>query len=112
MELSRLGAKDPSKWRHLPGWVGGEEIKESGLEGDTGVVGEELPVGVAGLLRNTDVGSGLVPEGLVVWLVSGKLEETVIPMVEDSIPDVEAWVVREVKWEVVDFEEDEEKMGT
>lgn len=92
--------------------MGGEEIKEPGCEGDTGVECEELPVGGAGLLRSTDVGSGLVPGGLVVWLVSGELGNTVMPMVEDSNPDVEAWVVREVKWEVVDFEEDEEKEGT
>lgn len=91
--------------------MGGEEIKESGLEGDTGVEGEELPVAVAGLVRNTDVGSGLVPGGLVVWLVCGVLEKTVMPMVEDS-PDVEAWVVWEVKWEVVDIEETGENVGT
>lgn len=91
--------------------MGGEETEESGLESDTGVDSEELPVGEAGLLRNTDVGSGLVP-GLVVWLVSGELGKTVMPMVEDSSPGVEAWVVREVNWEVVDFEENEEKVGT
>lgn len=81
------------------------------MEGDVGVEGEKLPVAVAGLLRNTDVGSGLVLGGLVVWLVSGGLGKTVMPMVEDS-PDEEAWVVREVKWEVVDFEEGEENVGT
>lgn len=82
------------------------------MEGDTRVEGEELPLVVAGLLRNAVVGSGLVPGGLVVWLVSGELGRTVMPMVEDSSPDVEAWVVREVNWEVVDFEENEEKVGT
>lgn len=87
-------------------------MEESGLEGDTRVEGEELPLVVAGLLRNAVVGSGLVPGGLVVWLVSGELGKTVVPMVEDSSPDVEAWVVREVNWEVVDFEENEEKVGT
>lgn len=81
------------------------------MEGDVGVEGEKLPVAVAGLLRNTDVGSGLVLGGLVVWLVSGGLGKTVMPMVEAS-PDEEAWVVREVKWEVVDFEEGEENVGT
>lgn len=87
-------------------------VEESGLEGDTGLEGEELPVGEVWLLRNTDVGSGLVPGGLVVWLVSGELGKFVVPMVEDSSPDVAAWVVREVNWEVVDLEENEENVGT
>lgn len=82
------------------------------MEGDTRVEGKELPLVVAGLLRNAVVGSGLVPGGLAVWLVSGELGKTVMPMVENSSPDVEAWVVREVNWEVVDFEENEEKVGT
>lgn len=82
------------------------------MEGDTGVEGEELPVGEVLLLRNTDVGSGLAPGGLVVRLVSGELGKFVVPMVEDCSPDVAAWVVREVKWEVVDVEENEENVGT
>lgn len=82
------------------------------MEGDTRVEGQELPLVVAGLLRNAVVGSGLVPGVLAVWLVLGELGKTVMPMVEDSSPDVEAWVVREVNWEVVDFEENEEKVGT
>lgn len=77
--------------------MGGEETKESGLEGDTGVEGEELPVGGVPLLRNAEVGSGLVPGGLVLWLVSGELGKFVMPMVEDCSPDVATWVVREVK---------------
>lgn len=92
--------------------MGGEETEEPRLEGDVGVEGEELPLGVVLRLRNTDVGSGLVPGGLVVWLVSGELGKFVMPMVEDNSPDVAAWVVREVNWEVVDFEENEENVGT
>lgn len=64
------------------------------------------------LLRNTEVGSGLLPGGPVVWLVSGELGKFVMPVVEDSSPDVAAWVVREVRWEVVDFEENGENVGT
>lgn len=87
-------------------------MEESALEVDTTVEGEDVPLVLAGLLRNAVVGSGLLPGGLAVWLVSGELGKTVMPMVEDSSPDVEAWVVREVNWEVVDFEENEEKVGT
>lgn len=65
------------------------------MEGDVGIEDEKLPVVVAELLRSTDVGSGLVLGGLVVWLVSGGLGKTVKPMVEDS-PDEEAWLVKEV----------------
>lgn len=84
------------------------------MEGDTGVEGKELPVGEVLRLRKADVGSGLLPGGLVVWLVSGELElgRFVMPNVEDSSPDVAVWVVREVKWEVVDFEENEENVDT
>lgn len=45
-------------------------------------------------------------------MVSGELGKFVMPMVEDCSPDVTAWVVREVKWEVVDLEENEENVGT
>lgn len=99
----------PSQRHYLPGCVVGEE---SGLEGETGEEGEELPVGEVLLLRDTDVGHGLLPGGPVVWLVSGELGKFVMPTVEDSSPDVAAWVVREVRREVVDFEENEENVGT
>lgn len=104
----------PSLSHYLPGCEGGEETEESGLEDDTGVEGEELPVGEVLRLRKADVGSGLLPGGLVVWLMSGEPElgRFVMPMVEDSSPDVAAWVVREVRWAVVDFEENEENVGT
>ena len=115
-QMGHKEARDqgPSLSHYLPGCEGGEETEESGLEDDTGVEGEELPVGEVLRLRKADVGSGLLPGGLVVWLVSGEPElgRFVMPMVEDSSPDVAAWVVREVRWAVVDFEENEENVGT
>lgn len=99
---------------YLLGCEGGEEIEEFGLEDDIGVEGEEFLVGEVLRFRKVDVGSGLLFGGLVVWLMFGEFEfgRFVMFMVEDSSFDVVVWVVREVRWAVVDFEENEENVGT